>query len=206
MLTDQSGNREAGEAFDLREFNILNLSLQSGRGSHEPNRYWLHSFNHPHTQDSASGTLIVKAAGNAGRFAELDMVNNALMQSQYRNSTLIVGAIRAEAQPFLLSDSNAAGEYAENFVVDVGRAVIPGRIKAVEGTSFAAPRVAGKAALLMHKFGGLHAEDYANIIKLTADCLTVEGTPCPSGTPPNKTYGYGRANLTRMLSPVGNLR
>ena len=194
VLTNQNGNTEAGTDLDLENIHILNLSLQSKELSLAPSAYWQNSLKR--TTDSERGTLIVKAAGNKRVNAEWDMVNNALMESKYKDSTLIVGAIRAEDNSPAGHYSNAAGAYKTHFVVDVGSVEVGGVY--VEGTSFAAPRVAGKAAILMQKFGGLTAAQYADIIKLTADDLGEKGV--------DEFYGHGRVNLERMLSPVGKMQ
>ena len=70
------------------------------------------------------------------------------------------------------------------------------------GTSFAAPRVAGYAAILRHKFPNLNAENSASILLDTARYDTLACYPdCPVSV-----YGKGEASISRALAPVGRLR
>jgi len=68
-----------------------------------------------------------------------------------------------------------------------------------QGTSFAAPRVAGYAALVRHKFPNLSGAQTASIL---LDTATYEGL---SGSDP-ATYGQGRVDIGAALAPVGSLR
>ena len=67
------------------------------------------------------------------------------------------------------------------------------------GTSFAAPLVAGYAAVVMQKFPNLSAASTSNIILDTARTDTITGY---SAT----IHGKGEASLSRALAPVGSLR
>ncbi|WP_462137260.1 S8 family serine peptidase [Candidatus Mycalebacterium sp.] len=70
------------------------------------------------------------------------------------------------------------------------------------GTSFSAPRVAGHAALVRHKFPGLTG---AQTAKILLDTATTEGIFChPSCNV--ETYGQGRVSIGDALSPIGKLR
>lgn len=66
------------------------------------------------------------------------------------------------------------------------------------GTSFAAPRVAGKIAIASQKFPNLNAEQLVNLAKYTAIDLGQAGI--------DEIYGHGKINLTGMLSPIGRLQ
>ena len=65
------------------------------------------------------------------------------------------------------------------------------------GTSYAAPVVAGVAALIMDKFG-TSAVTTKGLIFDTADDLGATGV--------DEVFGHGRLNAGRALSPVGNLK
>ena len=72
----------------------------------------------------------------------------------------------------------------------------------IRGTSFAAPRVAGFAALVRHKFPDLTG---AHTTKILLDTATTEGLRCH----PNcnvEIYGQGRVSITDALSPIGKLQ
>jgi hypothetical protein len=70
------------------------------------------------------------------------------------------------------------------------------------GTSFAAPLVAGYAAIVMQKFPNLDAAKTSNIILDTARTDTLSCHPTCSSA----IYGKGEASLSRALAPVGSLR
>ena len=68
------------------------------------------------------------------------------------------------------------------------------------GTSFAAPRVAGYAALVRHKFPNLTGPQTASLL---LDTATTEGLSCHPTCPENR-YGQGRVDIGAALSPVGS--
>lgn len=92
--------------------------------------------------------------------------------------------------------SNKAGQGAVdgdyNFIVTESSVGTTG----AEGNSFSAPRVAGTAALIQHKFG-TDADDTVSIILLTAEDLGTKGV--------DAIYGHGKLDVGSALSPVGNL-
>ena len=65
------------------------------------------------------------------------------------------------------------------------------------GTSFAAPRVTGAAALVRHKFPNLNGPQLKQVLLQTADDLGVKGV--------DETFGYGKLNVLGALSPIGGL-
>ena len=72
----------------------------------------------------------------------------------------------------------------------------------IQGTSFAAPRVAGFAALVRDKFPGLSG---AQTAKILLDTATYQGLACH----PNcrvSIYGQGRVDILDALSPIGKLQ
>lgn len=71
-----------------------------------------------------------------------------------------------------------------------------------QGTSFAAPRVAGYAAIIRQKFPNMTAANTASVILDTASWNARWGDK----TATNMTvYGQGEASLGRALAPVGRL-
>ena len=74
-----------------------------------------------------------------------------------------------------------------------------------QGTSFAAPRVAGYVAMLRSKFPNLNATQSASIMLDTASYDTLRCHQQTGGCDP-KIYGRGEANLSRALAPVGRIR
>ena len=75
-------------------------------------------------------------------------------------------------------------------------------ISANLGTSYAAPVVAGYAAVVMQKFPNLTAQNTSSIILDTARYDTLTCNPNCDPT----IYGKGEASLSRALAPVGYLR
>ena len=78
-----------------------------------------------------------------------------------------------------------------------------------QGTSFAAPRVAGFAALVRDKFTGLTGGQTAKIL---LDTATTQGLACHRSGQKDHTgcdieiYGQGRVDIGSALSPIGRLR
>jgi subtilisin family serine protease len=71
-----------------------------------------------------------------------------------------------------------------------------------QGTSYAAPIVAGYAAIVMQKFPNLDAIKTSSIILDTARYDTLACYPSCDPT----VWGKGEASLSRALAPVGRLR
>ena len=70
------------------------------------------------------------------------------------------------------------------------------------GTSYAAPRVAGYAAIVRQKFPNLTGANTADILLAAARYDTLTCYPnCDKAI-----YGQGEASLSRALAPVGYLR
>ncbi|CAI8216945.1 MAG: Serotype-specific antigen 1 [Alphaproteobacteria bacterium] len=65
------------------------------------------------------------------------------------------------------------------------------------GTSFAAPRVAGAAALVRHKFPSLNGPNLKQVMLRSADDLGEKG--------PDEIYGHGKLNVLSALSPIDGL-
>ena len=166
-----------------------------------------------------NNALITKSAGNDGCTigGSCNRSSQSLV-SQHGDNVLVVGALAKDGA--INHYSNRAGSVSNNFVVDDGWAELDTQVNYYQwrrgedgwdrvvtgstssyytaGTSFSAPRVAGKAAIIKSKFRNLDGAGIANIIKTTADDLGAPGV--------DSVYGHGRVNLTRALSPVGGLR
>lgn len=116
--------------------------------------------------------VFVKAAGNSACTISQTNCdpNNAVLHNSdnYKNKSLIVGALNA-AGGTIAPYSNRAGNYSERFVVADGRGVYDSSTGTYDqGTSFAAPRVAGYVAIIRQKYPNLSASDAASIILSTA--------------------------------------
>jgi hypothetical protein len=174
------------------------------------------------TQFKFSDAVITKAAGNDSILAEYEPLNWFLAKDDNINSRLlIVGALNQagsvdSTSTTLATYSNTAGNDADvssRFLVASGttpfysgQVAIGGRsVSQGDGTSYAAPRVAGYVAIVRSKFPNLNASNTASILLDTAryDTLTCYKTPAGCDI---KIYGKGEASLTRALAPVGRLR
>ncbi len=172
-----------------------------------------------------ANSVIVKAAGNAYQDAKYDATTIALVENANIASRLIVvgsldknGTILSKANADTLIGSgrlysNYSGtnlSISDRFVFAYGRdpyasnsVAFNGTASPVgQGTSYAAPVVAGYAAIVMQKFPNLDAIKTSSIILDTARYDTLS---CyPSCNP--EFWGKGEASLSRALAPVGRLR
>ena len=186
------------------------------------NSAWVNLLRNTYQVSNIGGldaALITKAAGNNYLDSKYDTLTLALINnSQIATRLLVVGALNKNgsiASPAsLASYSNFAGNnsaIANRFVlangnmpfssggVSINSSAIAGP---EQGTSFAAPIVAGYAAVVMQKFPNLTAVNTSNIILDTARTDTLSCTPnCDPAI-----YGKGEASLSRALAPVGRLR
>ena len=94
--------------------------------------------------------------------------------------------------------SNQAGStYKNQFLATSSDEITVASDNNPDGNSYAAPRVAGAAALVRHKFPNLTGAQTATVILHTADDLGASGI--------DEVYGHGELNVGKALSPVGNL-
>lgn len=106
---------------------------------------------------------------------------------------IFVGSL-ADGANTIADYSYTAGKLQNDFIVahdDVWSAGDTG------GTSFAAPRVTGAAALVRHKFPNLNGPQLKQVLLQSADDL---GTPGPDAV-----FGYGKLNIMSALSPIDGL-
>jgi thermitase len=126
------------------------------------------------------GGVVTVAAGNDG----------IRVQTADDPYLLTVGA--TDLSDLLYSWSNSGNDLDVVAPGHVATTAPGGLYAAADGTSFAAPIVAGEAALVLSVNPGLTADQVQNIIKQSADDLGAIGW--------DPTYGYGRINLARALS------
>jgi subtilisin family serine protease len=120
----------------------------------------------------------------------------------FKDKSILVGALDQEGGS-IASYSNQAGDYADRFVVADGRGLMQADGSYAQGTSFAAPRVAGYAAIIRQKFPNLTAANTASVILDTASWNASWGDKSAANM---AVYGQGEASLGRALAPVGRLR
>ena len=194
-----------GRTADSRTVNILNGTMRVA-------------------QLNLTDAVVSMAAGNSKTDTGLNATRTALLaDSSLGQRLILVGATTADgtvaSRTSLASYSNFAGSNPATqarFLVANGTAPWAtttvlynfklgskiGVSTSSAGTSFAAPRVAGYAAIVRQKFPNLTGVNTANILLSTARYDTLSCYPnC------NKSiYGQGEASLSRALAPVGYLR
>jgi len=152
----------------------------------------------PHYAD----TLYVYAAGNGADYCDSKLVSDCnffavIFSSVYGEglttdySVLFVGALE-DGSDTIASYSYQAGDMKDHFIVANDDVLSLGD---AAGTSFAAPRVTGAAALLKHKFPNLEHNQIKQLLLLTADDLGAPGV--------DTLYGHGKLNILNALSPQG---
>ncbi len=153
--------------------------------------------------------VITVAAGNGGTACAADNLNgcNAIavslaFQAQTKASTIVVGALTgAGREENITAYSTRGGILANRFILAHGDT---GFYPDVKGTSFAAPRVAGVAAILKQKFPALSSAQIASIILLSANKdIDNDGLVDFVGVSP--IFGHGKLDLARALALAGAL-
>ena len=168
-----------------------------------------------------SDAVITKAAGNDKILSEYEPLNWFLAKdSDIRGRLLIVGALDQAGSvtnpSSIASYSNTAGndtDVSSRFLLASGttpfyngQVAINGfNVNQGDGTSFAAPRVAGYVAIVRSKFPNLSASKTASILLETARYDTLACYKRAGGCD-KAIYGAGEASLSRALAPVGKLR
>lgn len=154
-------------------------------------------------------SVIVVAAGNNGLpcanddLAGCNSIAIAMaFQSATKNSTIIAGALSGSGtDENIATYSTRAGVLANRFLLAQGYDGLSGR----SGTSFAAPRISGAAAILKQKYPNLKPEQIADILLLSANKdITNSGSPLFTGVHP--IYGHGKLDLPRALSLANSIK
>jgi subtilisin family serine protease len=122
-------------------------------------------------------------------------------QAATNSSTIVVGALSGSgSSENIATYSTRAGVLAQRFIMASGE---QGETN-VAGTSFAAPRVAGVAAILKQKYPTLTSAQIANVILLSAiKDINNDGTDDFVGVSP--IFGHGKVSLSRALALAGAL-
>jgi hypothetical protein len=173
------------------------------------------------TQFKFSDAVITKAAGNESILAEYEPLNWFLAKDSNINPRLLIvgalnqaGSLSAPAE--IASYSNTAGidpDVSSRFLMASGTtpffsgqvAINRNNVSQSDGTSFAAPRIAGYVAIVRSKFPNLNASQTASIMLDTASYDTLACSKTAAGCD-KAIYGKGEASLSRALAPLGKLR
>ncbi len=153
-------------------------------------------------------SVFTVAAGNGGAPCATNDLNGCnsiavalAFQAATSASTIVVGALSGTgSSENIATYSTRAGNLAERFVLASGDEGSPN----ISGTSFAAPRVAGIAAILRQKYPSLTSAQISNIILLSASKdINNDGFDDFQGVSP--IYGHGKVSLTRALNLVNSM-
>jgi len=119
---------------------------------------------------------------------------------QLKDSTILAGALNSSGNG-LAAYSNQPGDLQEWVLLAHDTARFSGLNQGEkQGTSFAAPRIAGAAAILRHNWPQLSGAAAAAILLKSANKdMDGDGEPDFSGSSP--VYGQGKLDLMEALSP-----
>ncbi len=148
--------------------------------------------------------LFIFSAGNSGNYCPDKRIQECSFYPAIVHRVRALGDEDTEAYLWVgsltddgtaLADySHSAGDMGADFIVAHDDVLFAGDLA---GTSFAAPRVAGAAALIRHKFPGLDGFQLKSLLLSTATDIGDEGV--------DEIYGSGKLNLDNALSPQGVL-
>tara|TARA_B110000971_G_scaffold221401_1_gene268372 strand:+ start:1927 stop:3081 length:1155 start_codon:yes stop_codon:yes gene_type:complete len=148
--------------------------------------------------------LFIFSAGNSGNLCPDRRIqecsyNAAIIHQQRANgladkdAMIWVGALN-DAGTDIAPYSHTAGDLKNDFIVAHDDVLTAGD---AAGTSFAAPRVTGAAALVRHKFPFLNGTQLKELLLGTATDIGATGI--------DEVYGHGKLDLVNALSPQGGL-
>ncbi len=168
---------------------VINISLGGGA----PGPVFVNAI----ANAANNGVVVVISAGNDATANPDDfalVANNA----SAKNMVIIAGSHDADGTT-LSSFSNAAGTGQTHYLVALGRQVQTidqnGAAVLASGTSFAAPQIAGAAALLAQAFPNLTGAQIVDLLFNSAVDLGATGT--------DGVYGRGKLSLTAAFAPQG---
>jgi len=154
------------------------------------------------TDPHESETLYIYAAGNGAQSCgsvlteDCNFYAGAMLGLRNQGyspdySFIFVGAVQ-DGTDTITDYSYQAGDLKNDFIVANDDVLTGGD---GSGTSFAAPRVSGAAALIKQKFPNLAHNEIKQLLLLTADDLGDAGV--------DAVYGHGKLNILNALSPQG---
>lgn len=198
-------------------FDAVNLSLGLSINS---NTYNWDYFKNNKSSFTFSGNPVgvyVIAAGNSSAPCTSNYFNNCnllaaimILNDDLKDQTIVAGATdTVSGTKTIATYSNQAGVMMDRYLMANGDSGWDAENSTntgddVEGTSFAAPRIAGAAAIVKSKFPNLTGANIADILLLTADKdINDDGSDDFSSV--SSIYGRGELDLSSALSPVGNL-
>ena len=213
-LTQQAAE-DAFQNLNAQDVHIINNSWGSARFSHvtgeEDTNFDANVSNWVSLRYKITGTniydekmLFVFSAGNSGTYCSDKRIQECSFYPAVVHRQRALGVEDSEAYIWVgsltddgtaLADySHSAGDMGEDFIVAHDDVLSSGDMA---GTSFAAPRVSGAAALIRHKFPGLSGFQLKELLLSTAEDIGDPGT--------DAIFGRGKLDLSNALSPQGQL-
>ena len=200
-------------AFNDDEYHIINNSFGRARFNHntgvENTNFDAEVTNAVSINYEITGSatydediLFIFAAGNSGNYCPDKRIHEctfgaAVLHQQRANgkedkdAVMWVGSLTDDGTA-LAGYSHSAGEMANDFMVAHDDVLTKGDLA---GTSFAAPRVTGAAALVRQKFPLLDGQELKSLLLNTATDMGAAG--------PDPIFGMGKLDLNNALSPQG---
>jgi subtilisin family serine protease len=187
--------------------NVINLSLGADMGVSNDILKDVQALIDTYPIPNTAKAVITISASNSSTpcsaqfFGCNTMAMAMALQDTTTNSTIVVGALTGTGSSEMIADySTRPGDLASRFIYASGDTGFYGDAK---GTSFAAPRVAGVAAIIKQKFPKLTSDQIANIILDSADKdINNDGKPDFVITAPavsDPIYGRGKLSLKNAL-------
>lgn len=193
-----SAIRAASSGGSNFEADIINMSLQLGTDGSALQNAQLGDVGDAMAEAVDAGKIVVVAAGNS---AGANPVFPAIFVDDPDIQGLAIAVGSVDAAGNLSSFSNQCGVTAEFCMVAPGEAVdaaiVDDQFGEVSGTSFAAPLVAGSAAVIKTAFPGVSNGEVVSRLFTTAEDLGAPGT--------DVVFGQGLLDLEAALAPVGQL-
>lgn len=183
---------------------VINLSIGSNIDSTGTSVAEVIAAITPYPLTNTINAVITVAAGNNSQPCNTTNLNGCnaiavsmLNQDQTKYSTIVVGALTGSGSSQKIADySTRAGYLADRYILASGDTGFYGN---AQGTSFAAPRVAGVAAIIKQKYPAFSSTQIANIILLSADKdINNDRVDDFSGVDP--IYGHGKLSLKKALA------
>lgn len=180
------------------EADIINMSLRVFQEGDGPLSQTILDIADAMEEAADNGKIIVVSAGNQGE-AEPSLPAAFVDTGDIAGLGIAVGSVDADNN--ISGFSNRCGATAAFCMVAPGEAVaaplIDDAFGLVNGTSFAAPLVAGSAAVIKAAFPGIGSRDVVDRLLTTAEDLGEAGT--------DPVFGRGLLDLEAALAPVGEL-
>lgn len=199
---------QALQYFEDNGYHIINASWGIERGDYSDAVYDRTVANivdgFSQAVEDGKQALVVYAAGNSGNTCSGKRSEDCNVQqasiAALRNAgytagenKIFVGSL-ADGSNDMASYSLIAGDLKYDFIVAHDDVVTSGD---GAGTSYAAPRVTGAAALVRHKFPNLTSAHVKQVLLQTADDLGATGV--------DEVFGYGKLSVVNSLSPQGTV-